>query len=302
MSERRKFVGELISEAVAVAIVIAIGDSVAAMYVLYDPSPYQAAYWGVCITWGLAVTIAIYVTGAVTGTHANPAVTLALALFRHFSWRKVLPYMGAQVVGGFVGAAIVYALYGPVIDHYDTVHHLTRAGAGGATSAGVFFTHPGLAITPLHAFGDEIILTAILLFGIFAITEEFNTQAPMANSGALMIGLLVAAIGASMGYLEAWAINPARDFGPRLFAFVAGWKGQALPGPGNYWWVPIVGPLLGGPLGAGAYQLLIRPYLPRRTEPAPADRAGPAGPSERPAPAEQHAAVQSGAAATFADN
>ena len=254
--------GELISEALAVAIVITLGDSAAAMITLYDPSPYATAYWGVCIAWGLAVTIAIYVTGAVSGTHANPAVTLALAVFRGFSWKKVIPYCAAQVVGAFLGAAVVYVLFGPVIDHFNAVNHLTRAGDGGA--AGVFFTHPGLAITPMHALLDEIILTGFLMLGIFAITEEWNTMAPMANSGALIIGLLVALIGASAGYLEAWALNPARDFGPRLFAFLAGWGPQALPSPDNYWWVPIVGPLLGGCVGGAAYQFLLRPFLPAR--------------------------------------
>jgi glycerol uptake facilitator protein len=254
-------VGELISEAVAMFIIIAFGDSVAAMYVLYDPSPYQHAYWGVCIAWGLAVTIAIYTTASVTGCHANPAVTLALALYRKFSWRKVVPYCIAQTIGGFLGAGIVYVLFSPVIDHFNAVNHLTRA-AGGA--AGVFFTHPGLAITPMHALSDQVILTAFLVFGIFAITEQYNEQAPGANSGALIIGFLVAVIGASMGYLEAWAINPARDFGPRLFCFFAGWGSSALPSPDNYWWIPIVGPLLGGVVGGAAYQLLIRPFLPAR--------------------------------------
>jgi glycerol uptake facilitator protein len=258
---KKAFVGELIAEAVAMFIIIVIGDSVAAMYSLYDPSPYQAAYWGVCITWGLAVTIAIYTTASITGCHANPAVTLALAFFRKFSWRKVIPYCVAQVVGGFAGAAIVYALFWPVINLFNAQHHLTRA-AGGA--AGVFFTHPGLAITPMHAFSDQIILTAILIFGIFAITEQYNEQAPGANSGALIIGFLVAAIGASMGYLEAWAINPARDFGPRLFCFLTGWGGAAFPSPDNYWWIPIVGPLIGGVIGGGAYQLLIHQFLPAR--------------------------------------
>ena len=258
----KAFLGELISECLAVFIIIALGCSVAAMVSLYDPSPYQNAYWGVCISWGLAVTIAIYVTGAVSGTHANPAVTLALAVWRGFPKKKILPYAAAQLLGGFLGAALVYQLFGPVIDHYNVLHHLTRAGDGGA--AGVFFTHPGLAITPMHAFVDEIILTAILLLGIFAITEEFNSMAPMANSGALIIGLLVACIGASAGYLEAWAINPARDFGPRLFAYMAGWNQAALPSPENYWWVPILGPLIGGVIGGGAYQLLIYPFLPAR--------------------------------------
>ncbi len=257
----RQLFGELIAEAIAMLIIIAFGDSVAAMYLLYDPSPYQNAYWGVCIAWGMGVTLAIYVTGSVTGTHANPAVTLALALFRGFSWKKVLPYWGAQVVGAFVGAAIVYQLYGPVIDHYNQTHQLTR-DAGGA--AGVFFTAPGLAVSPLHALGDQVILTAFLVFGIFAITERFNEVAPTANSGALIIGLLVATIGASMGYLEAWAINPARDFGPRLFAYVTGWGPSALPGKDNYWWIPIVGPLLGGVVGAAAFQWLIYPFLPAR--------------------------------------
>ena len=257
----RQLWGELISEAVAIFIIIAFGDSVACMYVLYDPSPYLNSYWGVCIAWGLAVTLAIYVTGSVSGTHANPAVTLALAIFRGFSWKKVVPYWVAQVVGAFIGAVIVYVLFSPVIDHYNTLHHITRADGG---AAGVFFTHPGLAITPMHAFSDQIILTAFLLFGIFAITEQYNEMAPQANSGALMIGLLVATIGASMGYLEAWAINPARDFGPRLFAYFAGWGNSALPSPGDYWWIPIVAPLIGGVVGAGAYQLLIHPYLPAR--------------------------------------
>jgi glycerol uptake facilitator protein len=257
----RGAVGELISEAVALFIIIAFGDSVAAMYTLYSPSPYQQAYWGVCIAWGLAVTLAIYTTGSVSGCHANPAVTLALALYRKFSWKRVVPYWIAQVVGAFAGAVLVYSLFGPVIDHYNAAQQLTRSGGG---AAGVFFTHPGLAITPVHAFFDEIVLTAFLIFGIFAITEKFNDVAPSANAGALIIGLLVALIGASMGYLEAWAINPARDFGPRLFCFFAGWGPAALPSPQYYWWVPIVGPLLGGVLGGAAYQVLIWRYLPAR--------------------------------------
>lgn len=258
---KKVFVGELIAEAVAVFIVISFGDSVAAMLSLYDPSPYKQAYWGVCIAWGLAVTISIYSTASISGCHGNPAVTLALACFRKFSWRKVAPYCAAQLLGGFAGAAIVYALFSPVINAYNNAHHLTRT-AGGA--AGVFFTHPGAFIVPMHAFTDEIILTALLLFGIFAITEQYNEQAPGANSGALIIGFLVATIGASAGNLEGWAINPARDLGPRLFCFLTGWGPAAFPSPDNYWWVPIVAPLLGGVIGAGAYQILIHQFLPAR--------------------------------------
>jgi glycerol uptake facilitator protein len=256
----RPLIGELISESLAMAIIITLGDSAAAMITLYDPSPYATAYWGVCIAWGLAVTIAIYVTGAVSGTHANPAVTLALVLFRKFPVAKAPLYMIAQIAGAFVGAALVHQMFGPVIDHYNAAHGLTRASGG---AAGVFFTHPGAGITPVHAMIDEIILTGILMLGIFAITDEFNTLAPQANSSALIIGLLVACIGASAGYLEAWPLNPARDFGPRLFCFLTGWGEQAFPAPQDYWWVPIVGPLLGGVAGGGCYQWLIRPFLGR---------------------------------------
>lgn len=267
MSEPVKstLIGELIAEALAVAIIITLGDSAAAMITLYDPSPYATAYWGVCIAWGLAVTIAIYVTGAVSGTHANPAVTLALTIFRGFPAAKVAPYIVAQVVGGFIGAALVHQMFGPVIDAFNLAHGVPRE-AGGA--AGVFFTAPGLHITPIHAFWDEVILTGILLLGIFAITDEFNTQAPMANASALIIGLLVACIGASAGFLEGWPLNPARDFGPRLFCFLTGWGSSAFPGPDNYWWVPIAGPLTGGVAGAALYQFAVKPYLPRRAAPA----------------------------------
>jgi glycerol uptake facilitator protein len=109
------------------------------------------------------------------GDFVKTRVTLALALFRGFPWKRVLPYWGAQLTGAFFGAAIVYLLFAPVIDHFNLVHHLSRANGG---AAGVFFTHPGPAITPMHAFSDEIVLTAFLLFGIFAITEQFNDMAP----------------------------------------------------------------------------------------------------------------------------
>ncbi len=163
----KQFAGQLISEMTAMFLIISFGDSVAGMYFLYNPSPYQQAYWGVCISWGLAVMLAIYATGTISGCHANPAVTLALALYRKFPWRQVIPYWIAQILGAFVGAAVVYLMFSPVIDHFNEVNHLTRV-AGGA--AGVFFTHPGLAVTPSHAFVDQIILTGLLVFGIFAVT------------------------------------------------------------------------------------------------------------------------------------
>lgn len=274
----RQFFGECIAEAVGVFIIVIFGDSASGMYFLYDPSPYMHAYWGVAICWGLAVTMGIYATASVTGAHLNPAVTVGFACFRKFPWKKVGPYWIAQVAGGLIAAAVVYYLYHPVIDHFLAVHHTVRSASSDAAgkAAGTFFTHPGDQITTLHAFGDEIILTALLVSGIFAITEVYNDMAPMANSGALMIGLLVALIGGSMGYLEAWAINPARDLGPRIFTWFAGWGKAAFPAPQDFWWVPIAGPLLGGVVGGAAYRWLILPFLPQRIaaeESAPDDNA-----------------------------
>ncbi|WP_284507015.1 MIP/aquaporin family protein [Caballeronia sp. GAFFF1] len=265
MGRASELVGELVSEAIAMMIIITFGCSVAGMYLLYEPSPYKTAYWGVCMTWGMATSIAIYVTGAVSGTHANPAVTLSLAVFRGFEWRKVLPYWTAQLVGAFIGAAIVYALYYTVIDNFNATHHLTRAEGG---AAGVFFTAPGTAITALKACADQVILTAILVFGIFAVTDEFNTMAPKANFGAVVIGLIVAVIGAATGYLEGWPLNPARDLGPRVLAWLLGWDGSAFPAVFGYWWVPIVAPLIGGVVGGGAQHFLIRQFYPHEKKEA----------------------------------
>ena len=257
------FAGQLISEAMAMFLIIAFGDSVAAMYTLYTPSPYQQAYWGVCIAWGLAVTIAIYTTASVSGCHGNPAVTLALAIYRGFSWRKVVPYWLAQIVGAISRRG--HRLHAILAGHRPLQHRQPAYACVGRSGSMFSSRIPGLAITPMHAFGDEIILTAFLIFGIFAITEQYNEMAPGANGGALIIGLLVALIGASMGYLEAWALNPGARLRPEaLLLFFRAGVPSAFPSPDNYWWIPIVAPLIGAVVGGGAYQLLIHPFLPAR--------------------------------------
>ena len=223
---KRQFAGELISEAVALLIIISFGDSVAAMYSLYDPSPYQHAYWGVCIAWGLAVTIAIYTTGSISGCHANPAVTLALALYRNFPGKKSSPTASPlQHVGAIAGACIVYLLFTPVIDRFNLANHFTRAGGG---AAGVFFTHHPrhLRHACLRRRNRPYRFPRLRNLRHHRAVQRNGSGA---NFGALIIGFLVALIGASMGYLEASAINPARDFGPRLFAFFPGWGSSAFP-------------------------------------------------------------------------
>jgi glycerol uptake facilitator protein len=193
----------------------------------------------------------IYVAGKISGAHLNPAVTLALAVFRGFPWRKVLPYSIAQIAGAFLAAALVYRNYLPAFHAVDP--QLER-------TAGIFTTFPAFPSLPQAGFLDQVIGTALLLLFIFAITDDLNSP-PAANLAPLMIGLVVVAIGMSFGGMHGYAINPARDFGPRLFTVVAGFRNNGLTDGNRVWWVPVVAPLVGGILGAAVYDFGIRRFL-----------------------------------------
>jgi glycerol uptake facilitator protein len=189
-------------------------------------------------------------------------VTVALAVFKGFEWRKVLPYSLAQFLGAFVAALIVRWTYSDVLHAKDPFLTIKTQG--------VFSTLPGNGALPVShwtALLDQIVGTAILLFLILAITDERNT-APTANLAPFIIGLLVVGIGMAWGTNAGYAINPARDFGPRLASFLTGYGGAFRDQTGYlYFWIPIVGPLIGGLLGAGLYQALIARFLPSADEP-----------------------------------
>jgi glycerol uptake facilitator protein len=192
----------------------------------------------------------IYVAGRVSGAHLNPAVTLTVALLRKFPWRKVLPYTLAQTVGAFTGAALVYWNYRPAFQKFDPLLERT---------AGVFTTFPAFPNAPDAGFLDQVIGTALLLFLIFAITDEHNQ--PAGNLTPLLIGLVVIVIGMSFGALHGYAINPARDFGPRVLTVLAGFRNNGLTDGTWAFWIPIVAPLVGGVIGGVAYDFGIRRYL-----------------------------------------
>jgi glycerol uptake facilitator protein len=198
----------------------------------------------------------IYLAGKISGGHLNPAVTVAFACFRGFPWRKVLPYCVAQTLGAFCGAAVVYWNYLPAFHAADPQLSHT---------AGIFTTFPAFGQIPMAGLLDQTIGTALLLLMVFAITDERN-QPPGANMNPLMIGLIVVAIGMSFGGMHGYAINPARDFGPRLFTVVAGFSDNGLTSGDLVFWVPIVGPLLGGIIGGAVYDFSIRKYLPQTAE------------------------------------
>src|SRR5437868_6554239 len=211
----------------------------------------HGGYTNITLGWGLAVTMGVYIAGRISGAHLNPAVTIALAIYRDFPWRKVAPYIIAQVLGAFVAAALVYWNYLPAFQANDPQLEHT---------AGVFTTFPAFPQVPFSGLLDQTIGTALLMMMILAITDERN-QPPGANMAALMVGLVVVAIGMSFGGLHGYAINPARDFGPRLFTAVAGFRNNGLADGTRVWWIPVVAPLLGGLVGAAIYDFGIRRFL-----------------------------------------
>jgi glycerol uptake facilitator protein len=259
MSEngRSSLIGEMLAEFLGTLVLIALGDGVVAMVVLFGTGApgevVKGGYTNITLGWGLAVLMGICIAGRVSGAHLNPAVTLSMAAFRGFSWRKVLPYTIAQVGGALVGAALVFVNYRPAFYKFDP--DLSKIA-----SVSVFTTFP--AFTQAWGYGlfDQIIGTAFLLALIFAIVDPRNRPV-LAGLEPVLIGLVVVAIGVSWGGMHGYAINPARDFGPRLFAFLAGFSNTGFDS--HAWWVPIAGPYIGGLLGALAYDTLIRPFLPK---------------------------------------
>jgi glycerol uptake facilitator protein len=255
MNSKPTLLAELIAEFLGTFVLISFGAGVVAMVVLFPTNhPGETVHGGftnITLGWGLAVTMGIYIAGKISGAHLNPAVTLALAVFRGFSWRKVVPYSIAQTAGAFAAAALVYWNYLPAFKQIDPQLEMT---------AGIFTTFPAFPRQPSAGFLDQLIGTGLLLLLVFAITDELNMP-PGANLAPAMIGLVVVAIGMSFGGMHGYAINPARDFGPRLFTVVAGFRNNGLTDGTRVWWIPVVAPLLGGLLGAALYDFGIRRYL-----------------------------------------
>jgi glycerol uptake facilitator protein len=219
----------------------------------------------ITFAWGFAVMLGVYVAGGVSGAHLNPAVTFAQALRRGFPWKKVPTYVAAQVFGAFVAAALVYFNYRFAIGSFEHVEHIKRGTSDSIGTYSIFATFPAEYFTSWFGpFMDQVIGTALLVACIFAVIDEYNAPAK-ANLAPFIIGMIVVVIGMSFGVNAGYAINPARDFGPRIFAWLQGWGKIAFPGDyGNvntYFWIPIVGPLLGGAIGAYVYDIFIRGVL-----------------------------------------
>ena len=252
--------GQFIGELFGTFILILLGDGVVANVGLAPRLVGTAYNWDtITIGWAFAVIVAVYVSAGVSGAHINPAVTIALAVKRDFPWSKVVPYIVAQMIGAFLGALGVYLVYGdglraagmPNVWCTGPGSIFGQAFWGGVSSGAIggysFF----------NAFIAEVFGTAVLMWGVLASGDSKNTGL-MHNLGPFLVGGTVLAVGLSLGGPSGYAINPARDLGPRLFGLIAGTSDMFSTG---YWWVPILGPILGGVIGTYMYDWFVTPYL-----------------------------------------
>ncbi|MCL6703467.1 MIP/aquaporin family protein [Pseudomonas sp. T1.Ur] len=219
--------------------------------------------WEISIIWGVGVSMAIYLSAGISGAHLNPAVSIALSLFTDFEKRKLPFYILCQVAGAFCGALLVYTLYSNLFFDFEQSRHMVRGTEASLELASVFSTYPHSALSTGQAFLVEVIITAILMGVIMSLTDD-NNGLPRGPLAPLLIGLLIAVIGSSMGPLTGFAMNPARDFGPKLMTFLTGWGEISLTGGRDipYFLVPVFAPIVGACLGAAAYRGLIARHLP----------------------------------------
>ena len=251
--------GQCLAEFIGTGLLIFFGVGCVAALVLTGATFGQ---WEVSIIWGFGVSIAIYCTAGVSGAHINPAVTIALAMFHGFDKAKVVPYIISQLLGAFCSAALAYSLYSNLFTDYEIAHNFVRSSQDALSTAGIFSTYPHASLSFFGAFAVEFVITAVLMFAILALGDE-NNGASRGPMNPLLIGILIAVIGGSLGPLTGFAMNPARDFGPKLFAYFAGWD-FALTGARDipYFIVPILAPIAGACFGGWLYPRVIGAHLP----------------------------------------
>jgi MIP family channel proteins len=248
---------EVAAEFLGTFVLIVFGVGVVAQFVLGGGANGQ--YLSVNLGWGIAVTMGIYVSAGISGAHLNPAVTLALALRRGFSWAKVGPYIAAQFAGAFLASALVFITYREALDRFDGG---VRQIGGALGTAGIWATYPQPFLSTFPGgIVDQVVGTALLVGVIFALSDARNF-APPERLTPVLVGLLVVLIGATFGYNAGYAINPARDLAPRLFTAMAGWGSGVFTAGNGWWWVPVVGPCIGGVLGAYVYDMVITRHHP----------------------------------------
>jgi MIP family channel proteins len=246
----------MLAEFLGTLVLLTFGLGVVAQTVLSRQTAGSMLSINIC--WGIAVAMGCYVSAGVSGAHLNPAVTIAFAAFRRLPWSKVAPYVAAQSLAALVASALVFLAYHDSLVAFDGgVRHVT----GELGTAGIFATYPQPFTSTAVGFLNETIGTALLMGLILAITDSRNSPAPT-GLVPVVVGLLVTAIGASFGFNTGHAINPARDFAPRLFTAIAGWGTGVFTAAHAWWWVPIVAPCVGALAGAWVYDACVGNRFP----------------------------------------
>lgn len=252
--------GQCIAEFLGTALLIFFGTGCVAALKLGGA---DLGLWEISVIWGIGVSMGVYLAAGVSGAHLNPAVSIALWLFGTFERNKVPAYILAQTAGAFCAAALVYGLYSSLFFDFEQAQQMTRGSIASLELASVFSTYPHPSLSIGQAFLVEVVITAILLGMIMALTDDGNGL-PRGPLAPLLIGLLIAVIGGAMGPLTGFAMNPARDLGPKLMTFFAGWGEVAFTGGRDipYFLVPLIAPVIGACLGAAGYKALICKHLP----------------------------------------
>jgi glycerol uptake facilitator protein len=237
------------------------------------------------LVWGVAIMLAIYCIGGISGSHINPAITIAFAYWGRFAWRDVPTYVAGQLIGAFLAAAMLFVLFGPLLEAKERAKGVERGTPGSVVTAmcyGEYYPNPGALaadkgpydpaahakhnelVSHAAALAAEILGTFILALVVFALTDERNPVTPAAKLAPVFIGLTVTILIMVIAPLTQACFNPARDFGPRLFAFLAGWREAAIPGPNGigFFTVYILAPIGGAVAGGGVYTHLLRSCLP----------------------------------------
>ena len=239
-----------LAELLGTAILVLLGDGVVANVVLQRTKGHNSGWIVITAGWGLAVTVAVYSVNSISGAHINPAVTIALAAIGSFAWSQVPLYIVAQIAGGCLGGVLVWLAYLP---HWKATPNAESKLAVFATAPAMRRPGPNLVV--------EIVGTFVLVLAILAVLSPANLVpgSDLAKGfGPVLVGVIVMAIGLSLGGPTGYAINPARDLGPRIAHAVLPIEGKG----GSDWgyaWIPILGPIIGGVLGALLYQLAWRP-------------------------------------------
>ncbi|KAL2072935.1 hypothetical protein VTL71DRAFT_10259 [Oculimacula yallundae] len=242
---------EPLSEFFGVFILILFGDGVVAQVVLSkgEKGGYQSISWG----WGIGVMLGVYASG-ISGAHINPAVTFANCVFRKFPWRKFPAYLLAQVLGAFCASGVVYANYLSAINQFEGGASI-RTVSGPSSTAGIFCTYPAEFMTRTGMFFSEFIASTILMFCIYSLQDNGNLGA--GNMTPLGLFFVIFGIGACFGWETGYAINLARDFGPRLMSYFLGYGHEVWSAGNYYFWIPMVAPFFGCLFGGWLYDVFI---------------------------------------------